>query len=168
MEKLLVLDREDYTDAMPVFEKYAVRAVIIKDGLFAMQQSAAGDYKLPGGTVEVGETFEEALIREVREETGLRVIPSSIKILGEIEEIRQDQFIKGQKYICHSLYYSCQVSNEMTSTQMTLNEQARGYTLQWATSTHIYEHNTRIQKELWTLRDTLFFKLLLDGKIHIL
>lgn len=32
-----------------------------------------GDYKFPGGGVDHGESFEEALIREIREECGVTV-----------------------------------------------------------------------------------------------
>jgi mutator protein MutT len=34
-----------------------------------------GRWVVPGGTVELGETLEQALVREVREETGLEVRP---------------------------------------------------------------------------------------------
>lgn len=35
--------------------------------------SKDGDYKFPGGGVDSGETYEEALIREIREECGAKV-----------------------------------------------------------------------------------------------
>lgn len=45
------------------------RLLLIKRG----RPPGAGLWSLPGGRVEAGETDEQAVVREVREETGLRV-----------------------------------------------------------------------------------------------
>src|ERR1700744_4348806 len=45
-------------------------------------------YTLPGGGVELGETLEEAVIREVREETALEVAP--IALAGYRQAIARD------------------------------------------------------------------------------
>ena len=76
---LLTLDKKDYEEGMPVFEKYSTRGVIIRDGKIATQHGSAGDYKILGGGVEPGEKLEDALIREVGEESGLIVIPESTR-----------------------------------------------------------------------------------------
>ena len=65
MQILLTLDKKDYEEGMPVFEKYSTRGVIIRDGKIATQHGSAGDYKILGGGVEPGEKLEDALIREV-------------------------------------------------------------------------------------------------------
>lgn len=52
----------------------AVAAIIVRDGKVCLIRSKKNGYVLtPGGRLEPGETLDEALIREIREETGLTV-----------------------------------------------------------------------------------------------
>jgi len=62
---------------------------------------------LPGGAVELGETTKEAVIREVREETGLEVEP--IKFITIFDSISRDKNDKVRyhyvlcEYLCRLL-----------------------------------------------------------------
>ena len=60
----------------------AVSAAVFRDGRVLIvrraQPPAHGLYTLPGGGVELGETLEQAVIREIREETGLEIEPLAI------------------------------------------------------------------------------------------
>ncbi len=48
----------------------------------------AGEWSLPGGAVELGETLEEAVAREVAEETGLNVTP--LRMVKTFDHIDRD------------------------------------------------------------------------------
>lgn len=56
-----------------------VAAVIRKDGMFFATQRGYGEQKdgweFPGGKVESGEDFREALVREIREELSVEILP---------------------------------------------------------------------------------------------
>lgn len=166
MKRLLTMDLKNYTDEMPVFEKHTVRAVIWRDGRMAMQCSGKGEFKIPGGGVEGSESHVDTLLREVREETGLLVIPESIRAIGEILELREDVFRKGTKYVCHSYFYFCDVRGETVETSMTASEIAKGFHPVWETPAAIIAANDRIQTEPWQKRDTEFVRMLASGAIH--
>ena len=163
MRILAVFDEKDYADTTKVFEKYNIRGIVLQDGKIVMQQSKDGEYKIPGGGVEAGESHIEALRRELREEAGLILKQDSVKELGEITEIRKDIFDADTKYICHSLFYLCEVTEERVPLALTASEIKKGYKPVWEAPEIIYQTNTRISKDSWIKRDTAFIKMLCDG-----
>ena len=86
MELLFEMDLHDYELGDNVFSRPSARGVIFDDcGRIALVYSQKEKYyKFPGGGILSGEDKKEALIREVREETGLVVIPKSVREFGSV------------------------------------------------------------------------------------
>ena len=61
------------------------RVVLIKRG----HAPAQGEWSIPGGVLEAGETLREGVIREAREETGLIVEPG--ELLGVFDRVLRDE-----------------------------------------------------------------------------
>jgi 8-oxo-dGTP diphosphatase len=84
-------DREN-ARTYPTRPYLAVSAAIFRDGKVLIARRARppahGLYTLPGGGVELGETLEQAVIREVREETALEIEP--IELVGFRQAIARD------------------------------------------------------------------------------
>ena len=71
MRELFILDKKNYNPNGSVGKRPSVRGIILRNGKIAMMHSQKYNYyKLPGGGIEPGESLEETLIREVREESG--------------------------------------------------------------------------------------------------
>ena len=87
--------------------RVAVSAVIFQDGnvLLALRRDIDW-WNLPGGGMEVGETVEAAVCREVREETGLEVAIE--RLIGLYSKPQKQEIV---------LYFLChRIGGELTST----------------------------------------------------
>lgn len=70
----------------------AIGAVVVRDDCLLVIRRGhgpgAGEWSVPGGRVEGGESLHEAVVREVWEETGLEVVVE--RFLGWVERLGDD------------------------------------------------------------------------------
>ena len=126
MEKLLVMDEKNYSSDLEEIYRVSVRGIIFINGKLLMIEDDFGEVKLPGGGVDDGEDDYQALVREVKEETGYNVIIESIKPFGEIEEKRLSVH---EPMIWHQIsrLFFCEVYPEKGECEYTDNEKKYGF-----------------------------------------
>jgi nucleoside triphosphatase len=114
---------------MPTTQRYpepTVGALIFDPAgrLFLMRSHKwAGKYVVPGGHVELGETLEAALRREIMEETGLTIY--DISFVGVQEFIHDPAYWQPRHFIFFD--YACRTD----VTEVRLNDEAQEYV--WVT-----------------------------------
>lgn len=110
---------------------YRVCAVIVSDGkLLAMHDERSPYYYLPGGRVKMGETAEQAILREVREE--LAITPAIVRPLW----LNQAFFTED---VDHLNYHELCVYFLMDISETDLLEKGDRFTLHERHHTHIFE-----------------------------
>lgn len=163
MERLLTLDAGNYPPGMSELRRNGVRAIIFVEGRLLLIENDFGEVKLPGGGVEAGESEIDALIREVREETGYEVIRESIRPFGEILEKRLSN---REPMIWHhtSHLYFCDVGPDRGPCCYTENEKKHGFRPVQYTVEAALEKNRRMLdqegRQPWNQREYETLRLL--------
>lgn len=134
MKRLFTIDLKDYDPNGKKFYRPSVRGIIFdKDGNLAMAYSEKYHYyKFPGGGIEDGETHIEALTREIKEETGLTLMPESVKEFGEVLRI-QNKNEAGEDiiFVQYNYYYTCEVEREVGEQDLDDSEKEAGFALKF-------------------------------------
>lgn len=132
MRTIYVYDYKNYKVGGTVGVRPSVRAIIIKDGKLGMIHSRRFDYyTFAGGGIDPGESHEEALIREVREELGLKVLPETIREYGLL--IRKEKGKIDDLFIQENYYYLCEVSDQQMEQELEGYEIIEDYEVCWVT-----------------------------------
>lgn len=135
MKLLFTIDKKNYKEGGTTFVRPSVRGIIQKNGLIAMIHSLKyGYYKLPGGGMEKGETYEETLVREVAEESGLQVLPSSIRPFGYVK--RMEKGGKEDLFIQENFYFFCDAKEGLLPQRLDAYEAQERFTLAFVAPDH--------------------------------
>lgn len=106
-----------------------VGAIIARDSQILLVRRSnpplQGQWSIPGGLVEIGETTKDAIVREVREETSLEVVPE--RLVEVFERILRDENLRVQYHFV-LIDYLCRITSGNEKAGSDVSE------LRWASS----------------------------------
>ena len=144
----------------------AARGIILNGKkLLMIYSSKDGDYKFPGGGVELGETYEETLVREVREESGATVT-KILKEFGKVLEYDRPIEQEFEVFKMTSYYYECKIDTLLVEQSLDQYEKDLGFKPIWVDIEDAITNNKSImnssQRKIprWTPRETYILELI--------
>lgn len=170
MKRLFTIDLKDYDENWPHSTRPSARGIIVKGDKLGLIHNMKYDYyEFPGGGIEEGESFEEGLIREVKEETGLKVIPESIREFGSALRLSKSRVFENTVFEQENFYYYCEVYDEIGETQLEDYEEEEQLSLEFISIEDALEANLNrdhgeINGGVWVKRESMLLELLLFEK----
>jgi 8-oxo-dGTP pyrophosphatase MutT (NUDIX family) len=142
----------------------AVRGIVIREGkLLLVHSSVNGDYKFPGGGIEPEECHAEALVREMAEESGGRVI-STPQPFGQVMEYDFPIESNYDTFCMTSYYYRCEIEPELGPQQLDDYEARLGFAPVWVDVDTAIKNNrallaSGVKYERWVRRETCVLEI---------
>lgn len=172
MKRLFTIDLQDYDPRWPHSKRPTVRAIIRRGEKLAMIHKLKYDYyAFPGGGIEDGETYHDALIREVHEETGLRVIPNSIEEFGSALRLNGSRKYKNAIFEQENFYYTCTVEDTVDAQQLSEGEVEDQFTLEFVSAEDAlrknrYDDHGEETGGIWIERESRILEILIAGGLE--
>jgi 8-oxo-dGTP diphosphatase len=90
--------------ATKAFIKHKDKILILRESSKYQDGTNSGKFDVPGGRIEIGQSFDQSLLREIQEETGLEVKIDKPFYVGEWRPVVRDEQwqIVGIFFQCHS------------------------------------------------------------------
>lgn len=130
MRRLFDIDIKDYEAGYKVYCRPSARGIILQGDKIALVYSGREHYyKFPGGGIQGGEDKKAALVREVREETGLVVIPDSIREFGSVLRRQKSDKSENTVFEQENFYYICDVETANIGQELDEYEREAGFVL---------------------------------------
>ncbi len=147
MRLLFEMDKEDHSGCTHSFTRDSARSIIIRNGKIAMVHSQKYDYyKFPGGGIENGEDPIEAMIRETREEAGLKVIPGTVKEYGYVHRVQRSDIDPSERFVQDNFYYLCDAEDDPVSQNLDDYEKQESYRLEYIEPALAIERNRSVKE----------------------
>ena len=141
MRLLFEVDTKDYDKNTERTYRRSACGIVIRGKTIAMcYVDKHKVHVIPGGGIEPGETMEQAVVREMHEETGLRIIPESVREYGYTHVVRKGQY--EPVYVQDSYYYLCQAEDELDEVNLTENEMRNGLHFGFVNPFEILQENS--------------------------
>jgi nucleoside triphosphatase YtkD len=110
------------TNHSQVNSRTSVKILAMIENKYLMLSTNRGDLEFPGGKIEKGETKEDAVKRELLEETGHEV-SGSLEYLGQIISRRKDRFDDEKVYEFRMHFYQCNIVYKTSELNLSASEQ---------------------------------------------
>ena len=170
MKLLFTKDAKNYDPSWPRFYRPSVRGIIINPDhrITLIYSKKYHFYKIPGGGIESNEDHLATLIREVNEETGLTVIPESVREFGEVLRIHKSGEFKNTIFVQPNFYYFCQTTDRIGKQHLDTEEKKAEFVLKETTLDEAIQTNLAFISDSSNSHHDEFIKDMVDREYQIL